>query len=81
MDDKKPPTDGRGGGSDERSKKLSSQIFRRIEKSCDWSVTNHENLCFKSSTQNAKKDMVGACCHLLRIYATFFAGQHFRHYV
>ena len=81
MDDKKPPADGRGGGSDEWSKKLSSQNFRRIEKSCDWSVTNREKLCFKSSTQNAKKDMVGACCHLLRVYATFFAGQHFKHYV
>ena len=81
MDDKKPPADGRGGGSDEWSKKLSSQNFRRIEKSCDWSVTNRGKLCFKSSTQNAKKDMVGACCHLLRIYATFFAGQHLKRYV
>lgn len=71
MDDKKPPANEGGGGSDERSKKLSSQNFRWIEKSCDWSVTNHENLCFKSSTQNDEKDMVGACCHLLRIYATF----------
>jgi len=65
MDDKKPPVGGRGGGVDERSKKLSSQNFRWIEKSCDWSVTNRENFCFKSSTQNAKKDIFGhvaICC-------------------
>jgi hypothetical protein len=45
MEDKITPMDQRGGSA-EISKKLSSQNFRWIEKSCDWSVTNHEKIVF-----------------------------------
>ena len=45
MEDKITPMDQRGGVG-RNVEKLSSQIFRWVEKSCDWSVTNHEKIVF-----------------------------------
>ena len=45
---KTPPMDVRGGVVG-KGEKLSSQIFRLIEKSCDWSVTKCEKNVFQKS--------------------------------
>jgi hypothetical protein len=42
------------------SKKLQSQIFKSVQKSCDWSVTKHANFRIsKVSGANDEKDILG----------------------
>ena len=66
----RPPADAEGGRTKCR-KIYRHKFFVGLKKVVTGQSQIMKKSCFKSSTQNDEKDMVGACCHLLRVYATF----------
>jgi len=53
MEDKIPPTDGRGGGRPEYRKNYRLIFFDRMKKVVIGQSQTMQKSCFKSSTQNA----------------------------